>query len=80
MIKRRTDSLAKLIIFIIGILFSLLGLIMYILPLFFEVKKDFTEQWYLPLIITTFGIVIAYKPELLISKFSKASDKVIDKQ
>lgn len=79
MIKKRTDNLAKLIIFIIGVLFSLLGLVMYTLPLFIDVKKDFTEQWYLPLVLTTFGIVIAYDPNLLVSKFSKASDKIIEK-
>lgn len=39
---------------IIGLVFVLLATLMYALPIFVEVKKDYTEEWYVPF---TFGLV-----------------------
>jgi hypothetical protein len=31
------------------------------------VKKDFTEQWYIPLLVITMGVVLLRKPDTFIT-------------
>lgn len=59
-----------------GMMFIFLGLLMYALPMFIEVKKDFTEVWYVPLLVITVGVVLIYSPDTLV----RGANKVIDKQ
>lgn len=58
-----------------GMLFIFLGLTMYAAPMFVTVKKDFTEIWWVPLLVITVGTVLIFSPD----KFVKGADKVIDK-
>jgi hypothetical protein len=52
---------------IFGVLFILAGLLMYTLPLFIEVKKDFTESWYTPLIPVGLGFLSLLSPDSLVT-------------
>lgn len=52
---------------VFGILFLLVGLLIYSLPLFIEVKKDFTESWYTPLIPIGLGVILLFSPDSLVN-------------
>jgi membrane protein CcdC involved in cytochrome C biogenesis len=58
-----------------GLGFISLGFLMYALPMFMTVKKDFTEQWYIPLMVVILGVILIFSPDTLV----KAGDKAIDK-
>lgn len=48
-----------------GICFIVLGFFMYLLPMFIELRKDFTEVWYVPLLVICLGVVLIYVPDSL---------------
>lgn len=58
-----------------GMLFIFLGFLMYALPMFITVKKDFTENWYIPLLVITIGAVLIFSPDTFIKGANKAIDK-----
>ncbi len=60
---------------VLGFLFIVLGLLMYALPMFIEVKKDFTEVWYVPLLVITIGTVLIFSPDTLVRGANKAINK-----
>ncbi len=53
---------------------------MYIVPMFWAVKKDFTEVWYVPLIPLVAGMIMYFKPSLFITTSKTIIDKVTDKK
>jgi uncharacterized membrane protein len=59
----------------LGSLFIALGLLMYALPMFIEVKKDFTEVWYVPLLVITIGACLIFSPDTLVVGAKKAINK-----
>jgi len=65
---------------IFGIMLMLASVCMYTLPMFMEVKKDFTEQWYIPLIPLVLGWVLYSKPELFTSLSKDAIEKATNKK
>lgn len=70
----------KLALFIAGIFFLFLGGIIYILPMVIDVKSDYTEEWYIPMIISSFGVVILWKPQLIVDKFFGIIDFILRKK
>lgn len=58
-----------------GVLFILLGLFMYALPMVMVVHKDFTAVWWGPLIPIGVGALFVLSPESLV----RGADKTIDK-
>ncbi len=61
-----------------GLCFIMLGLLMYALPIFVEVKKDFTEIWWIPLLVITIGTVLIFSPDTIVRGANKAIDKTDD--
>lgn len=62
-----------------GMLFIFLGLLMYALPMFMEVKKDFTEQWYIPPLVIAVGTVLIFSPDTIVRGADKTIDRFTDK-
>ncbi len=54
--------------------------LMYFLPMFIEVKKDFTEQWYVPLIPLTVGALLYFRLNLFITTSSSIIEKITNKK
>jgi hypothetical protein len=50
-----------------GAIMILLAIAMYGAPMFFEVKKDFTEHWYVPLGILVIGVLLVRSPDTIIT-------------
>ena len=61
---------------IIGGLLMFSCVLMYFLPLFMEVKKDFTEKWYVPLIPLGVGCLLFFRLDLVITTTSAIADKL----
>ncbi len=59
MTKQKTAKFEIIFFKLLGISISLLGLSMYFIPMFWEIKKDYTKDgWYIPILIITFGISV----------------------
>lgn len=65
---------------VFGILFILAGLLMYTLPIFIEVKKDFTEIWYVPLIPISIGFISLLSPDSIVKAIISFITKKTDKE
>ena len=65
---------------IFGVLFMLVSLLIYTLPLFMEVKKDFTEVWYVPLIPFGIGILLLLSPDSLVLGAKKIINRKTEKE
>jgi hypothetical protein len=63
-----------------GSIAILLALLMYALPMFMEVKKDFTEHWYIPLGMLCVGVLLVLSPDSIVRGANKAIDKGIDEK
>lgn len=59
-----------------GLLFIILGFLMYALPMFFDLKKDFSEMWYAPLLVIGVGTLLIFSPDSIVRGANKAIDKV----
>ncbi len=62
---------------IAGILFLSITLMMFIAPVFWEVKKDFTENYWYPVGTFTVGLFLVMAPDRLLGIGSRAADKAI---
>lgn len=58
-----------------GILLILVSLFMMLVPFFMEVSNVYTEKWYIPLVIFTFGVVALRSPDTFITGANKAINK-----
>jgi len=65
---------------IFGALFILVCLLIYSLPLFIEVKKDFTEVWYVPLIPLGIGVLLLLSPDSLVMGAKKIINRKTEKE
>jgi hypothetical protein len=61
---------------IAGVIFLLISILMYVMPMFFEVKKDFTEKWYVPLIPMAIGVLLMRSPDTIVKGTGKAINKL----
>jgi hypothetical protein len=61
----------------VGMVVIALGLI--VAPGFMEVKKDFTEMWYIPAVIGGLGLLLMLSPDTIVRGANKASDRFISK-
>jgi hypothetical protein len=75
-LQRRINTKTKRVIFIAGIFFLFLGGLIYILPMITTVKKDYTEEWYVPILISSFGLVLLWNPQVIVDKFSNVVDLI----
>jgi hypothetical protein len=63
----------------IGCILLLLGLLIYMLPVFIEVKKDYTvDAWYVPLILCVIGLSLILIPDKVVRGLSKLIDRKVD--
>lgn len=65
---------------IAGIIFVIISILMYVLPMFMEVGKDFTEKWYVPLIPLIVGVYLMRSPDSIIRFGNRAAAKKIGKK
>jgi len=49
----------------IGIVFVAVAVSIYILPMFIDVKKDYTEEWYVPFVFGIIGLGLIGVPDKL---------------
>lgn len=64
---------------ILGLVMSLISLLIWVAPMFVEVKKDYTTMWYIPTGILVSGILLIGAPDKLFSGLGKVVDKQSDK-
>lgn len=60
-----------------GIIFLAITCMMFIAPVFWEVKKDFTEDYWYPVGTFTVGLFLVLAPDQLLGIGSRAADKAI---
>lgn len=65
---------------ITGGLFIVVSLLMYSLPMFMTVHKDFTDKWYIPLIPVGIGVLLLFSPDSIVRGADKTIDKFTDKK
>ena len=75
-LQRRINTKTKRVIFIAGIFFLFLGGLIYILPMFVTVHQDYTEEWYVPILVSSFGLVLLWNPQVIVDKFSSVVDLI----
>lgn len=61
---------------VIGALLMLCSVAMYSLPMFIEVKKDFTDHWYVPLIPLAVGTLLFFRLNLFITTSTSVIEKI----
>ena len=60
----------------LGIIFLIFGFGLYVLPIFFEVKKDYTDDaWYVPLIMIAVGVCFILIPDYVIKGLIKLVER-----
>lgn len=75
-LQRRINTKTKLVIFIAGIFFLFLGGLIYILPMITTVHKDYTNEWYVPILVSSFGLVLLWNPQVIVDKFITIVDLI----
>lgn len=60
---------------VLGLILVLASVVVVFAPAFVEVKKDFTEMWYIPAIICSVGILLIISPDTLARGANKGIDK-----
>lgn len=65
---------------IIGSILMATTCAMYIVPMFYPVKRDFTDVWYVPLIPLTAGMIMYFKPNLFITTSNTIIEKITNKK
>lgn len=65
---------------IAGIIFVLISILMYMLPMFMQVSKDFTEKWYMPLVPLVVGVYLMRSPDSIIRFGNRAASKRLGKK
>ena len=63
---------------IIGCILFVIGLMIYVLPIFIDVKKDYTEMWYIPFGFSVSGIGFLLIPDKIITGLGKIIDRKSD--
>lgn len=64
---------------ILGSVFATIGLLIFMLPMFVELKHDYTSQWYVPTIFIVSGVALLLTPDRFIGGLNKVIDKGSDK-
>ena len=65
-----------------GIIFMIIGLVMYVCLLIVEIPKELDGKlgiWFIPMIPLLLGLILLHVPEMLIKKTFELTDKFIKK-
>lgn len=63
----------------LGTLLVLIAMCIWIAPMFFEVKQDYRDAWYIPTGIFCAGVLFVLAPDKLVTGIGKVMDKGSDK-
>jgi len=63
----------------LGTLLVLISMLIWLAPMFVDVRKDYEEMWYIPTGILCVGVLFILAPDKLVTGIGKVIDKGGDK-